>query len=60
MTRLNTTVDGCRPRRGGGRGRGGFGGGGSEPQWSRDSRSIYMLIGRRHLFDRRPGGSGGR
>ncbi len=27
----------------GGRGRGGFGFGGSEPQWSRDSRTLYFL-----------------
>jgi len=45
LTRLNTTVaDAGRGGRGGG-GRGGSGGGGSEPQWARDSRSIYMLIG---------------
>jgi tricorn protease len=44
ITRLNTTVADAG-RGGGGRGRGGFGGGGSEPQWSRDGRSIYMLVG---------------
>jgi tricorn protease len=45
LTRLNTTVaDATSGRSGrGGRG-GGFGGGGSEPQWARDSRSIYMLL----------------
>lgn len=44
MQRLNTTV--AESGRGGGRGRGGFGGfGGNEPQWSRDGRNIYMLLG---------------
>jgi tricorn protease len=46
MTRLNTTVAadtaGAPPGRGGG---GGFGGG-NEPQWARDSRSIYYSQGR--------------
>ncbi len=47
VTRLNTTV----PNAGGGRGRGGRGGGfgffggGNEPQWSRDGRSIYFMTG---------------
>jgi len=46
VTRLNTTVTDTGTGRGGrGGGRGGGGGGGSEPQWSRDSRSIYMLLG---------------
>jgi tricorn protease len=45
MQRLNTTVaDG--PRGGGGRGGGGQFGGGNEPQWGRDGRSIYMMLGR--------------
>jgi tricorn protease len=45
LTRLNTTVaDAGRGGRGG-RG-GGFGfGGGTEPQWTRDGRSIYFLQG---------------
>ena len=50
MQRLNTTVasDGpaTPPGPGGG---GGFRGGGNEPQWSRDGRSLYMLQ-RRHLY----------
>ena len=47
LQRLNTTVTGDTARGGGGRGGGGgFGGGGNEPQWGRDSRSIYMLQGR--------------
>jgi tricorn protease len=45
VTRLNTTVTDAGRGGRGGRGGGGFGGGGSEPQWSRDGRSIYMLIG---------------
>jgi tricorn protease len=45
ITRLNTTVADAG-RGGGGRGGGrGGGGGGGEPQWSRDGRSMYMLIG---------------
>jgi tricorn protease len=45
QTRLNTTApaDGAAP---GGRGGGGGFGGGNEPQWGRDSRSIYYLQGR--------------
>ena len=44
LTRLNTTTaDAGAGGRGRG-GRGGFGGGG-EPQWGRDSRSIYFLQG---------------
>ncbi|HEY3836713.1 MAG TPA: S41 family peptidase [Bryobacteraceae bacterium] len=43
IQRLNTTVMGTTARGGGGRG---FGGVGSEPQWSRDGRSLYMLLGR--------------
>ena len=47
MKRLNTTVQatgaGGRGGRGGGGGFGGFGG--NEPQWSRDGRSIYMMLG---------------
>ncbi len=44
LTRLNTsTGDGGRGR--GGRGGGGGGFGGNEPQWARDSRSIYYLAG---------------
>jgi tricorn protease len=42
LTRLNTTVEGAGGR-GGGRG-GGFGNV-NEPQWARDSRSIYFLQG---------------
>jgi tricorn protease len=47
LTRLNTTVaadaaGGTTPGRGGG---GGFGGG-NEPQWGRDSRSLYYMQGR--------------
>ncbi len=42
LTRLNTTVTGATGGRGG---RGGFGGGFNEPQWSRDSRSVYILQG---------------
>jgi tricorn protease len=44
MTKLNT---GTGEAGAGGRGRGGRGGGGgfNEPQWSRDSRSIYFLQG---------------
>lgn len=43
LTRLNTTV----PQTGeaGGRGRGGFGGGGVDPQWARDGRSLYYMQG---------------
>jgi tricorn protease len=44
LTRLNTTVADAGGGRGRGGGRGGFGGG-SEPQWGRDSRSIYFLQG---------------
>jgi tricorn protease len=46
LTRLNTTVPDAAGRGGrGGRG-GGFGfGGGTEPQWARDGRSIYFLQG---------------
>ena len=47
MQRLNTTVapdallaPGAPP------GGGGYGGGGMEPQWSRDGRTLYMLMGR--------------
>ena len=42
MQRLNTTAADAGA---GGRG-GGFGGGGNEPQWARDSRSIYFLQNR--------------
>ena len=46
LQRLNTTI----PNEGAGRGRGGRGGGGgfgggNEPQWTRDSRSIYFSAG---------------
>src|SRR5260370_673574 len=43
VTRLNTTVEnvGGRGGRGGGGGFGNF----NEPQWARDSRSIYFLQG---------------
>jgi tricorn protease len=44
VQRLNTTIAANTPRGGGG-GRG-FGGLSSEPQWARDGRSIYMLLGR--------------
>src|SRR5271157_2956215 len=46
VTRLNNTVaDAGRGGRGG-RGGGGFGfGGGTEPQWTRDGRSVYFLQG---------------
>jgi tricorn protease len=45
LTRLNTTVPDAGRGGRGGRG-GGFGfGGGTEPQWTRDSRSIYFLQG---------------
>ena len=45
LQRLNTTVTDAGRAGRGGRG-GGFGGfGGSEPQWSRDGRGIYMLLG---------------
>ena len=43
-TRLNTTVT-DNVGRGGGRGGRGGGFGFNEPQWSRDSRNIYMLLG---------------
>jgi tricorn protease len=44
--RLNTTVaDAGRGGRGGRGGGGGGGFGGNEPQWSRDGRNIYMLLG---------------
>jgi tricorn protease len=45
LRRLNTTTG---ETAGGGRGRGGRGGGfggGNEPQWTRDSRSVYFLQG---------------
>jgi tricorn protease len=46
MTRLNTTVQQEAGAGGRGRGgRGGFFGGGNEPQWTRDSRSIYFTTG---------------
>ena len=45
MQRLNTTVQNDLPRVPG-RGGFGFGGGGSEPQWSRDGRSVYILQAR--------------
>lgn len=47
MQRLNTTVaDAAGRGRGGAPGGGGRGfGGGNEPQWSRDGRSVYALIG---------------
>jgi tricorn protease len=45
LTRLNTTpAEGAAG--GGGRGGGGGFGGGNEPQWARDSRSIYYMQGR--------------
>ena len=46
LARLNTTP--ADAAAGGGRGRGGRGGGGfggNEPQWTRDSRAIYYLVG---------------
>ena len=43
LTHLNTTVEGAGAR--GGRGGGGGFGNFSEPQWARDSRSIYFLQG---------------
>jgi tricorn protease len=46
LTRLNTTVPDAGRGGRGGRGGGGFGfGGGTEPQWARDGRSIYFLQG---------------
>ena len=47
MTRLNTTIatDGAGRGRGGRGGGGGGFGGGNEPQWTRDSRSIYFMAG---------------
>jgi tricorn protease len=45
LTRLNTSVTGAGGGGRGGRGGGGGGFGGNEPQWSRDGRSIYMLLG---------------
>ncbi len=45
VTRLNTTVTDSTPGRGGRGGRGGGFGGGGEPQWARDSRSIYFMQG---------------
>jgi tricorn protease len=46
MQRLNTTIAGEGGRGRGGRGGGGGGfGGGNEPQWTRDSRSIYFSAG---------------
>ena len=44
LTHLNTTTADAGGRGRGGRGGGGFGGG-NEPQWTRDSRSIYFLQG---------------
>ena len=44
LTRLNTTASDAGRGRGGRGGGGGFGGG-NEPQWARDSRSIYYLTG---------------
>jgi tricorn protease len=44
VTRLNTTPTDSTPG-GGGRGRGGFRGGFAEPQWTRDSRTIYYMSG---------------
>ena len=51
MQRLNTTVADSGPRRAGGGGGGGGGrfGGGNEPQWSRDGRSVYTMIAG-HLY----------
>lgn len=47
LQRLNTTVADATTRGPGGRGAGGgMYGGGNEPQWTRDGRSIYMLQGR--------------
>ena len=43
LTRLNTTPPDAGTA--GGRGRGGRGGGFSEPQWARDGRSIYFMAG---------------
>src|SRR5687767_1110445 len=46
LTRLNTTIAGATGAGGrGGRGGGGGGFGGNEPQWARDGRSIYMMLG---------------
>ena len=46
MNRLNTTPPADPAGAGQGRGGGGGFGGGNEPQWARDSRSIYYLQGR--------------
>ncbi|MBZ5621935.1 MAG: DPP IV N-terminal domain-containing protein [Acidobacteriia bacterium] len=48
VTRLNTTPTDAAPA--GGRGRGGRGGGGgfggvAEPQWARDGRGVYFMLG---------------
>src|SRR5262245_3733142 len=45
LTRLNTSVTGAGGGGRGGRGAGGGGFGGNEPQWARDGRSLYMLLG---------------
>ena len=45
MQRLNTSVAPDALHGGVGVRGGGFGGGGMEPQWSRDGRNIYMLVG---------------
>ncbi len=44
-SRVNRVNSPAPEEGGGGRGRGGFGFGGSEPQWSRDSRTLYFLQG---------------
>ena len=51
MARLNTTVADAAPRRGQAPGGGGGGrfGGGNEPQWSRDGRTVYTMIAG-HLY----------
>jgi tricorn protease len=46
LQRVNTSVPGAATPTGGRRGGGGFGRLSIEPQWSRDGRSLYMLIGR--------------
>ena len=46
VNRLNTTATADPAGAGQGRGGGGGFGGGNEPQWGRDSRSIYYLQGR--------------
>lgn len=70
LQRLNTTVAAEGARGGGGRGQGGGGfrfGGGNEPQWSRDGRSVYTMIAG-HIYavavpamsdDSADGGAGG-